>query len=175
MPHYYELKFKHLISLNSLKFLCFLKPIWQADSWILLYFLVSLWQFIFYLRFSVVPGPSRTYPAPNLGHHFSSSNDCRLPATGFCKSHLSFSYSSSKYLGGYMEGSSALSSTRGPCFSLLPSFDLHGGLQNTGLAAVTQVSPNFLSFRFLGTVLLWKLSEVFCFLSMCKNQTISVF
>ena len=32
--HYYELKFKHLISLNSLKFLRFLKPIWllQADS-----------------------------------------------------------------------------------------------------------------------------------------------
>lgn len=35
------------------------------------------------------------------------------------------------------------------------------------LAAVTQVSPNFLSFRFLGTVLLWKLSEV-CF-SLCAK------
>ena len=79
-------------------------------------------------------------------------------------------------LGGYTEGSSALSSTRWPCFPLLPSFDLHGGLQNTGLAAVTQVSPNYLSFRFLGTVLLWKLSEVFFVsLSICKNQTISVF
>ena len=77
-------------------------------------------------------------------------------------------------LGGYMEGTPALRSTRWPCFPLLASFDLHGGSQNTDLAAVTQVSPNYLSFRFMGTVLLWKLSEVFLFHSLCAKTKLPV-
>lgn len=30
--------------MNSLKFLCFLKPIWQADSWILFYIILVLFD-----------------------------------------------------------------------------------------------------------------------------------
>lgn len=143
-----------------MKFLCFLKPIWQADSWILFYISVlfdnlsSIWGFQLFqaLHVHILP---QTWDIIS-----SSSNDCRLPATDFANLIWVSATLPANTWGLY--GRVICSQLYQRTLLLITSFlwPTWRFTKHRSCSCHTGQS-HFLSFRFLGTVLLWKLSEVF--------------
>lgn len=160
----------------------FWSPSWLFSSW-LIFFNITLVLFdsfptIWYVK--LFQALNMYFLPQTWEQHFSSSNDCRAPTTVLCKSHLSFSCSSSKYLLVLRQVylSSGLSDDLFSHYFLpLTYMEVH----KTQVLQLSQVGPNYLSFRFRGQFCckscpMWfSFCSLFALFFMCKNQTITVF